>query len=300
MKKKIASVFAALALVVAISGCGENETDTPTVTPPPQQTVDTSATTTTAELAETNPPETEPQTEEANIKIVSHSMSKDYSGADALIIEFEWTNTEDKEANFMTTFTASLYQNGIECESAIMAEGVDSQLLMNDIKPGVTYKVQKAYVLQDNTTANIVVKKLFGSTDLINENIDLGGGAGADNSSSDEIGETSVKLVGHKLSTDYNGDNVLVVDYEFYNGEKEAKAFMFMFADKAFQNGIECDSTVIGCDDIDSQKQMNEIQPGVSYTVTIGYHISDMSDVEIEITGLFGGKTYLSETISLS
>lgn len=296
--KKFISIFVTIAILCGLSGCGENES-APEITASAPQT--TTSNTTTAS-PETNAPETSSveteANEESNVKLVSHSLSKDYNGADALVLEFEWTNTGEKEANFMTSFTASVYQNGIECESAIMVDGVDSQLLMNDIKPGVTYKVQKAYVLQDNTTANVVVRKLFGNDDLINENIDLGGGAGADPIAS--AGETSVKIVNHKLSEDYDGNEVLVVDYEFCNGEKEAKAFMFLFSNKAFQNGVECDSTVIGCDDIDSQKQMNEVQPGVSYTVSVGYHITDKSDVEIEVKNLFGSTTYLTETISLS
>lgn len=297
--KKILSIFATAAILCALSGCGENEPTTEITTTAPQQTTTSN---TTSAAPETDAPETTltetEESEEPNIKLVSHSLSNDYSGAEALILEFEWTNTDEKEANFMTTFTASVYQNGIECESAIMVDGVDSQLLMNDIKPGVTYKVKKAYVLQDNTTANVIVRTLFGKDDLVNENIDLGGGAGADPTVS--TAENSVKIVNHKLSTDYNGDEVLVVDYEFCNGEKEAKAFMFIFSDKAFQNGVECDSTVIGCDDIDSQKLMNEVQPGVTYTVSVGYHIADKSDVEIEVKSLFGSTTYLTETISLA
>lgn len=296
--KKIISIFVTVAILCGLSGCGENES-APEITASAPQTTTSNTTTASPETnaTETSSEETEAN-EESNVKLVSHSLSKDYNGADALVLEFEWTNTGEKEANFMTSFTASVYQNGIECESAIMVDGVDSQLLMNDIKPGVTYKVQKAYVLQDNTTANVVVRKLFGNDDLVNENIDLGGGAGADPIVS--TGETSVKIVNHKLSTDYDGKEVLVVDYEFCNGEKEAKAFMFLFSNKAFQNGVECDSTVIGCDDIDSQKQMNEVQPGVSYTVSVGYHITDKSDVEIEVKSLFGSTTYLTETISLS
>ena len=68
-----------------------------------------------------------------------------------------------------------------------------------------------------------------------------------------------------------------------------------------FQDGIECDSTVIGCDDIDSQEQLNDIQPGKTYTVTVGYHISDMSKpVDVVVTDLFGKETLLEESIDLS
>lgn len=81
---------------------------------------------------------------------------------------------------------------------------------------------------------------------------------------------------------------------------EKMKQNQYLFDDKVFQNGVECDSTVIGCDEIDSQQQMNEIQPGVTVNIKEGYHITDMSEVSVEVTELFGNTTYLSETITLS
>lgn len=152
--------------------------------------------------------------------------------------------------------------------------------------------------MQDNTTANVVITDLLGVKTLLEEAIDLGGGTGTV-ASSGELQDTTVRILEHHISKDYDGKDVLVVSYEFYNGFDEATSFMWGFEDKAFQNGIECDSTVIGCDDIDSQTQMNEIQPGVTYTVTVGYHITGNSDVQIEVQELLGSEKYLSETISL-
>lgn len=68
-------------------------------------------------------------------------------------------------------------------------------------------------------------------------------------SSSDVSDELDVSVLLRKKSTVkiaaanivQDGDNtILVIDYEFYNGEDEAEAFMYNFSDKAYQNGIEC------------------------------------------------------------
>lgn len=149
------------------------------------------------------------------------------------------------------------------------------------------------------TNANVVVTDLWGDNTLLNESIDLGGGSGT-TVQADDSQETYVKIVNHFLSKDYEDKDILVVEYEFYNGSDEPESFVWNFSDKAFQNGIECDDMVFGCDDIDSQRSMNEIQPGTTYTVSAGYHLSDMSDVTIEVTDLFGDTKYISETISLS
>ncbi|MCH5205913.1 MAG: DUF5067 domain-containing protein [Oscillospiraceae bacterium] len=238
------------------------------------------------------------QETDANIKIASWSLSKDYSGKEVIVIEYEWTNTKDDDASFMTSFVDKVYQNGIECENALLVDGVDAQQQMNNIKPNITYKIKIAYVLQDKTTVNVVVDKFLGA-EVLNEKIDLGGGEG-NSAPNEELQDTSVEVADFKISSDFKGDKVLVINYDFYNGENSAKAFIFLFNDKVFQNGIECDSAVIGCNDVDSQSQMNEIQPGVTYTVSIGYHISDMSDVEIQITDLFGKTEFLNEKLSIS
>ena len=103
------------------------------------------------------------------------------------------------------------------------------------------------------------------------------------------------------LGKDYEDKDVLIIKYDFTNNSNEATSFTFACQDTVFQDGIECDSTVIGCDDIDSQEQLNDIQPGKTYTVTIGYHISDTSKpVDVVVTDLFGKETLLEESIDLS
>lgn len=103
------------------------------------------------------------------------------------------------------------------------------------------------------------------------------------------------------LGKDYEDKDVLIIKYDFTNNSDEATSFTFACQDTVFQDGIECDSTVIGCDDIDSQEQLNDIQPGKTYTVTVGYHISDTSKpVDVVVTDLFGKETLLEESIDLS
>ena len=300
-KKMLAAFTAFSALILA--GCGTTESKTVlSVTPSSASTSSLPQSRSESASAASLPqsaPESSAAAESKDIKVASWKLSKDYNGKDVLVIEYEWTNTETEAANFMTTFTDTVYQNGVECSSTVIGcDDVDAQKQMNDVKPGVTYNIAVGYLLQDKTDANVVVKKLFGD-EVINETVELGGGSGTTATSGD-VAKTSVKIAEHSLSKDYNGEDVLVVTYEFYNGEDSAKSFTFLFADKAFQNGVECDSTVIGCKDVDAQAQLNDIQTGTSYAVSVGYHISDMSDVEIEVKDLFGSKTYLTETVKLS
>jgi hypothetical protein len=99
-----------------------------------------------------------------DVSILDHKISKDYKGNPAVIVTYEWTNNSDETTSFMFAVDASVFQSGIECETAIVTSGddYDSELSMTDIKPGATLTVQDAYVLRD--TANpidVEVTELF-------------------------------------------------------------------------------------------------------------------------------------------
>ena len=259
---------------------------------------ETEETTTVEAISEIESEEQSKQ--ESNITIISHSLSKDYDDKDVLVIEYAYTNIEDDATSFSFACQDSVFQNGIECSSTIFGcDEVDAQQQLNDVQPGVTYNLKVGYLLQDMTNAHVIITDLFGNNTLLDETIDLGGGEGAV-VDAENLQETYVKVVGHHMSKDYKDEDVLVVDYEYYNGSDEAKSFIWSFSAKAFQNGVECDDTVLGCDDIDSENSMSEIQPGVTITVSKGYHVTDMSDVTVQVKGLLNDKEYTSETISLS
>jgi len=90
------------------------------------------------------------------------------------------------------------------------------------------------------------------------------------------------------------------VKYEFTNGEDRARAFSTTFDDKVYQNGVECSSLAVFCDDVDSNTTLASVKPGVTLIVEEGYLLNDKkTDVEIEVKEIFGNKVYLSEKRSL-
>lgn len=243
--------------------------------------------------------ESETEMEESCISIVSHNISRDYNGDPVLVIEYAFTNVDDEPASFTFSVQDSVFQNGIECSSTVFGcDEVDSQQQLNDVQPGFTYNLKVAYELKDMTTATVIVTDFWGQMTYIEQEIDLGGGAGQELPIADESAAPLV-ITDCFLSEDYEGSDVLVVEYQFTNIESEPEAFIYEFDDTAFQNGIECDNNVFGCDEVDSGAKLSEIQPGVSITVSVGYHIQDKSDVNIVVTRLFSSQEVLNETISL-
>ena len=99
-------------------------------------------------------------------------------------------------------------------------------------------------------------------------------------------GEHSIKYVGSELSKDYEGNDVVVVYFDYTNGSPDTSCAGFDFLIKAFQNKRQLEGTAMDdnqpCDDY-----YNEFQAGAD-TVRVGnaFLISDTSDVTVNIVSL--------------
>lgn len=122
--------------------------------------------------------------------------------------------------------------------------------------------------------------------------------AHSDESSQSNSKGTSVSITDYHLSQNSSGETVLVVEYDFYNGEDEPKNFAWTVNDKCFQNGIECQEEYF-LDEVDVSKQTADIQPGITLNLSVAYKLSDTSDVNIVVTKLIGDDEFINETFSV-
>lgn len=116
-------------------------------------------------------------------------------------------------------------------------------------------------------------------------------------SEKEEKPEYEVKVTDYFLSKDYKDEEVLVVEYEWTNNSDEPKSFITVFDDKLYQNGVECDDSVVGCDDVNSDDAWANIQPGTTFKVKCDYYIRDKSPINIVVTRWLGDDKYIDETI---
>lgn len=308
MKKKVSILGVGVSFL--LTGCGlfgSNEGPATPIAPTPVESVEQTTEKTTVKERNTSSstrantsPNTRTNTSknEYEVKVVSHSIEKNYNGKDTLVIEYAWTNNSDKETSFMFSCSDKVYQNGVECSSvSILIDGVDSTKQMTDIKPGVTYNLKIGYELLDMTNAHVEVTDLYGKTVFLEETIDLGGGEGSTVVENPNA-KTQIRIVDAFLSKDYEKKDILVVHYEFTNGEDRATAFYSTFDDKAYQNGVEC-SDLTMCDDVDAKTALASIKPGVTTIVEEGYVLEDMSDVEIEIKKYLSKDVFFSQTLKI-
>lgn len=98
------------------------------------------------------------------------------------------------------------------------------------------------------------------------------------------LGNYGVCALDAFISKDYEGNDCLTVYILYQNNDSDSKSFYSTISTKAFQNGIQMDSTVLA-DLKEKDNVMKEIQPGYTLTVAESFILSDLEnpvDIEIE------------------
>ena len=101
--------------------------------------------------------------EKGSLKYVKHELTEDYEGTPAICIYFDYTNLSDDAQMCMTSFSVKPFQNGIECELAILSNGPEEDgNSVKEVKKGVTLPVCYSFKLQDTTSdIELEVSDLF-------------------------------------------------------------------------------------------------------------------------------------------
>jgi hypothetical protein len=157
-KKRTRIIILWIIAVLLLASCGGNPGNAGASPPAPPS--NTGAATSKGNAPGTASPSASPQEQTGSgtigshkVSILSYALAEDYEGKPAAVITYEWTNNSDDTVNFMFAFQYQLFQNGIECQSAILTdtEGYDADTQLTDIRPGATLTVQSAFALQDKT-----------------------------------------------------------------------------------------------------------------------------------------------------
>lgn len=100
-----------------------------------------------------------------HVKILDATVTKDYNGTPAIVVNFEFTNNAGDAVMFLASTDVTAYQDGVELDTAmIMNESVyDAGLAQKKIKPGVSLVVQSAFVLSSESPVKIEVTKFMSS-----------------------------------------------------------------------------------------------------------------------------------------
>lgn len=92
-----------------------------------------------------------------------------------------------------------------------------------------------------------------------------------------------VEFIECKIEDNAWGEKCFVVYFDFTNNSEENKTFMYSFSVKAFQNGVEMESSLGHVND-ETKNHGKEIQPGATIRVADAFYIEDeKSAIEIEV-----------------
>lgn len=86
------------------------------------------------------------------MKYLRHEFGTDYEGNKVLLYYYTFTNTSDENATAGFSANIQCFQDGSECETAIMSEMNDAMnnYAMNEVQPGGAVEVCQAFNLKSD------------------------------------------------------------------------------------------------------------------------------------------------------
>lgn len=100
------------------------------------------------------------------VTIDSSKEAKDYSGEDAIIVTYTFTNNSNEDASFCTAILAQCFQNGTQLDTTYVDE-IDADKTLNELKPGATITVQEAYLLDDKSDVTVECTEILDFSEKI-------------------------------------------------------------------------------------------------------------------------------------
>lgn len=214
-------------------------------------------------------------------------IARSYDGGRLLVVNFKVTNNDPEMELTPSMFTYKV-------EASIGDEDLEQTYLSENnpgyvnsdkkIPEGESALGQAVFELEDAKEGTVELSADMDSVDysttveVIDEKIDL-----ADLEERVSESDFEVKLSGHKVTADEDGQPVLLLDLSFTNNSKKPAAFSATVDEKLFQNGVELDPTYLSSyfnADVDDEKSRNaskEVQPGTTIDVQVAFALQDGS-----------------------
>lgn len=98
----------------------------------------------------------------------------------------------------------------------------------------------------------------------------------------------SIKYTSHELAADYEGNQCLLVYFDFTNNSSDNTSALVTTGITAYQNGVECNSAYYPSSENESASNYDKnIQPGTTLNIALAFEISDLSDVTLDVSEAF-------------
>lgn len=107
------------------------------------------------------------------------------------------------------------------------------------------------------------------------------------NSGEGQLGDYYVKITGYELAEDYDGNPVIIINYDFTNNSEETTSAAFATVFELFQNGVQLETAFLMDypEGYNGDNYMKDIRPGTTISVSQDFVLEDASsEVEVEVT----------------
>lgn len=106
------------------------------------------------------------------------------------------------------------------------------------------------------------------------------------NVASGTLGAYSVSILDSSIMKDSDGNDCIVVTFEWSHTEKESQSFWLAFSNRAYQDGIEIEKAYVR--DLPHKTDDTKIKAGAVLKTQVAFKLSNTkSPVEVEITEMF-------------
>ena len=115
---------------------------------------------------QTEQPAEEKASSKYAVTIDGSTVTTDYEGKPAIIVDYTFTNNSDDATSFAVACSQKAFQNGVQLETAVVLDDLGNGYLA-EIKPGATTSARMAYSLADESDVTVEVKELISFDDTI-------------------------------------------------------------------------------------------------------------------------------------
>lgn len=100
------------------------------------------------------------------VTIDGSTVTTDYEGKPAIIVDYTFTNNSDDATSFAVACSQKAFQNGVQLANAVVMDDLGNGYLA-EIKPGATTSARMAYSLTDESDVTVEVTELISFDDTI-------------------------------------------------------------------------------------------------------------------------------------
>ena len=146
--------LAAATSPVALVGCNGSDSadDAPAAEQPAEE--------------QTEEPAEEQTSSKYAVTIDGSTVTTDYEGKPAIIVDYTFTNNSDDATSFAVACSQKAFQNGVQLANAVVMDDLGNGYLA-EIKPGATTSARMAYSLTDESDVTVEVTELISFDDTI-------------------------------------------------------------------------------------------------------------------------------------